>query len=273
MLAMILNRIPSKIKGNALFGFSSLTLSLSLIVFLTLALPRQAFCAQVTLAWDPEPLSSLAGYTLHYGTVSKSYSFTIDAGSRTSATITGLTEGITYYFAATAYDISGNESAFSNEVAYTVPSTVNNGKATIREIFWRNTATGQNMVWYMNGTTMTNSAGIYAIADQTWTIVGTGDFNNDGKPDILWRNTATGQNVVWYMDGANLNNWADIYAIADQTWTIVGTGDFNNDGKTDILWRNTATGSNVVWYMDGVTMTNWAALPANTDLNWKIVGR
>ena len=100
-----------------------------------------------------------------------------------------------------------------------------------RAIVWRNTSTGENKVWYMNGTTMTSSADLYAVADQTWTIVGTGDFNNDGNTDILWRNTSTGENAVWYMNGVNLTSWAIFYAVADQTWKIVGTGDFNNDGK------------------------------------------
>lgn len=35
--------------------------------------------------------------------------------------MTGLTPGATYYFAATAYDASGQESDYSNEVAVTIP--------------------------------------------------------------------------------------------------------------------------------------------------------
>jgi hypothetical protein len=140
------------------------------------------------------------------------------------------------------------------------------------DIILRNSATGENKVWYMNGTTMTSSANLYAVADQTWTVVGTGDFNNDGKTDIVWRNTSTGQNIVWYMNGTTLTSWANLPAVADQSWQIVGTGDFNNDGKTDIVWRNSATADNVVWYMNGVNMTSWVALPANTDPSWKAVG-
>ena len=75
-----------------------------------------------------------------------------------------------------------------------------NGDANA-DILWRNTVTGQNMVWYMNGVTFTGSASIPALADTNWAIVGTGDFNSDGKTDILWRNTSTGGNYVWYMDG------------------------------------------------------------------------
>jgi hypothetical protein len=36
--------------------------------------------------------------------------------------ISGLTAGATYYFAAVAYDGSGNESGFSNEIIYAVPA-------------------------------------------------------------------------------------------------------------------------------------------------------
>ena len=35
------------------------------------------------------------------------------------------------------------------------------------------------------------------VADQNWKVVGTGDFNGDGKSDILWRNTSTGENAIW----------------------------------------------------------------------------
>jgi fibronectin type 3 domain-containing protein len=37
------------------------------------------------------------------------------AGNSTTYPITGLTKGVTYYFAVTAVDATGNESAFSNE--------------------------------------------------------------------------------------------------------------------------------------------------------------
>jgi hypothetical protein len=44
-------------------------------------------------------------------------------GNQTSCTITDLVDTEPYYFAATAYDIYGNESDYSNEVSY---SSVNN---------------------------------------------------------------------------------------------------------------------------------------------------
>ena len=77
----------------------------------------------VTLVWNPSTNSSVAGYNVYYGGASGSYKNEIVAGSATNATISGLIPGSTYYFAATTYDSLGVESAFSSEVAYTVPAS------------------------------------------------------------------------------------------------------------------------------------------------------
>ena len=141
------------------------------------------------------------------------------------------------------------------------------------DILWRNKSTGQNVVWFMNGTTYSNYAELLQVPDTNWEIVGTGDFNGDGKTDILWRNKISGQNVIWLMNGTTYSSYAELIQVSDTNWEIVGTGDFNSDGKTDILWRNKATGENVVWFMDGATKSDWSwILPEVPDTNWEIVG-
>ena len=141
------------------------------------------------------------------------------------------------------------------------------------DILWRNKSTGQNVVWFMDGATMSNWSWILPeVPDTNWQIVGTGDFNSDGKTDILWRNKSTGQNVVWFMDGVAYGSYAWLLEVADLNWEIVGTGDFNSDGKTDILWRNKSTGQNVVWLMNGTTYGSYTWLPDVPDTNWEIVG-
>ncbi len=112
--------------------------SLSLILMLTLLFAApDAFSASATLSWDApttntdgSPLADLAGYKLYYGTSSGSYSQTINVGTTSSYTVTGLLGG-TYYFAVTAYDSEGNESAYSNEVskAFTTQYTLTVSKA------------------------------------------------------------------------------------------------------------------------------------------------
>jgi hypothetical protein len=70
-------------------------------------------------------MSGVSGYRLYQGGTSRVYTNWVDSGSTTQATISGLTVGKTYYFAATAYNSSGVESDYSSEVAYTVPASTN----------------------------------------------------------------------------------------------------------------------------------------------------
>ena len=83
--------------------------------------PTLAHSAQVTIAWDPNTDPNIAGYKVYYGYSSRNYPFVCDTGNHTTCAISGLEEGKTYYFAATAYDLWNNESSYSKEVSYAVP--------------------------------------------------------------------------------------------------------------------------------------------------------
>lgn len=84
----------------------------------------------VTLSWIPpstnsdgSPLTDINGYEVYYGNISGNYTQVINAGKDTAYQICDLTEGLTYYFAVTAYDTSGNESIYSYEVSKTIVSS------------------------------------------------------------------------------------------------------------------------------------------------------
>jgi chitodextrinase len=77
--------------------------------------------AQVTLAWDPSPALDVIGYQVKYGSATAQYTSTIDAGDVTTITVSNLAAGGTYYFAVTAYNMDGRESAPSNEVVFAAP--------------------------------------------------------------------------------------------------------------------------------------------------------
>jgi ELWxxDGT repeat protein/VCBS repeat-containing protein len=139
-------------------------------------------------------------------------------------------------------------------------------------ILWRNYSTGQNVVWLMNGVSLSASASVTAVSDLNWKIQGAGDFNQDGQTDILWRNSSTGNNSVWLMNGLTFITSIAITAVADSNWQIQGTGDFDGDNKLDIVWRNYSSGKNSVWLMNGLTLTTSIAVPAVADPNWKIQG-
>ena len=96
--------------------------AVSLLILISSLVPLPCLAVQsVTLAWDPSADASVVGYNLYYGTVSGSYSSRISVSNTTSATVSGLREGVTYFFVVTAYDSSGLESVPSNEVSYSVP--------------------------------------------------------------------------------------------------------------------------------------------------------
>jgi hypothetical protein len=107
--------ISSKGKKPPLF-FNILTFLL-LAILLVFPYPK-GHCAQVTLTWDPNSETDLAGYEIYYGTSSGNYQWNIDVGNVTIYTLTGLNPGMTYYIAATAYNTSGYESGYSNEVSF-----------------------------------------------------------------------------------------------------------------------------------------------------------
>jgi hypothetical protein len=77
-----------------------------------------AYCFQLTLAWDPNSEPDIAGYIIYYGTESETYAQKVDVGNYQGATISDLELNKTYFFAVTAYDLTGNESSFSNEITY-----------------------------------------------------------------------------------------------------------------------------------------------------------
>ena len=81
----------------------------------------------LTQEWDSNVDEDLAGYIVYYGTASRNYKYDVDIGDRTSVTISGLVDGKKYYFAVTAYDEEGNESAYSAEIAY--PNSVSSGSS------------------------------------------------------------------------------------------------------------------------------------------------
>jgi hypothetical protein len=95
---------PNIIIALAVFFFLSTEISLA---------------GQVTLTWDPPDIfQDVTGYMIHYGTVTGTYSQSVDVGNTTNYTLSNLTDRQAYYFAVTAYNASGYQSVYSNEVSY-----------------------------------------------------------------------------------------------------------------------------------------------------------
>ena len=119
---------------------SIVTTSIFCFIFF-LASTSLSYSAEVTLAWDANTESDLAGYKMYYktGSSGEPYDGTgIDQGDsgisislgnlatpdNPSFSLTGLQDNEFYYLVLTAVDTSGNESGYSTEVMYESSSTV-----------------------------------------------------------------------------------------------------------------------------------------------------
>lgn len=139
-------------------------------VLLLLAFTSAGAAADVTLGWDANTETNLAGYKIYYGTAPGVYGTPITLGIQNTYTITGLPAG-TYYIAITAYNTSGLESGFSNEVSATLTETPTTSKCDINDSGAVNAIDLQIMINVI--------LGLQAMP------AGKGDLNGDGRIDAL----------------------------------------------------------------------------------------
>ena len=141
------------------------------------------------------------------------------------------------------------------------------------DILWRSAA-GVITDWLgqANGGFTNNSSVAASGVPASWTIVGTGDFNGDGRDDILWRNDA-GTVTDWLggASGAFTQNWANLAARVPLSWSVEAVGDYNGDGKDDILWRSD-TGRTTDWLGTGTGAftANWDNAHSGIATSWHV---
>lgn len=138
------------------------------------------------------------------------------------------------------------------------------------DLLWRNSVSGQVVLWLMNGTTLSSAVTLANETSLNWRIQGVGDFTGDNRADILWRNYTTGDNAIWVMDGTRLVSVEFLSPLRDTNWQAQGVADFTRDGRIDILWRNYATGQNAVWTMNGTALVSSVFLPDVPGVNLRV---
>jgi hypothetical protein len=140
-----------------------------------------------------------------------------------------------------------------------------------RDILFRKD-TGELTVWLaqLNGSFVDGSATYGATVSTDWKIIGTGDFNGDGRADILWRNN-DGTLCDWLTNVGGGFAGAASYGVGTN-WNVVLTGDLNGDGKADLLWRDT-TGAVSTWLATSGGAFAATSYASNPGLTWHVEPR
>ena len=108
-------------------------LAIAILPFLGQVLAAPSTVAPVSFAWDVSAEENIAGYRMHFGTESGVYTDVRDVGlvptgpdkDGVQSHLSGELEfefGTTYFTAITAYNTSGLESDYSNEISFTTPT-------------------------------------------------------------------------------------------------------------------------------------------------------
>lgn len=93
----------------------------------------------------------------------------------------------------------------------------------IDDLVWRNSVTGQNAVWTMNGEVVQSSDFLPPLASTDWEIIGAADYTQDNQTDLAWRNRVSGANAIWEMDGLSRVSSSFIPPLASNNWIAIGT--------------------------------------------------
>jgi len=144
------------------------------------------------------------------------------------------------------------------------------GKA---DVLWRNSATGENYVYFMSGMLIAREGYLRAVPDPDWQVAGIGDFDGDGRDDLFWRQAKSGENYVYPMDGLAIKaSEGYTRTVSEPAWQVAGIGDFDGDGKADVFWRNATSGENYLYLMNGTAISGEGYIRTVSDPGWEVKG-
>lgn len=123
--------------------------------------------------------------------------------------------------------------------------------------------------YLMNGSSVKKFVGIGTSGSSSEFIVGTADFNHDGKDDLLLHNPVNGEVAIWYMNGGGILA-THLLGGAVAPWKAMAIGDFDGDGWPDVLLQNTSTGQIIEWRTQNSNIVG-TALILTPPPSWTLV--
>ncbi|MHB8108962.1 MAG: InlB B-repeat-containing protein [Syntrophorhabdaceae bacterium] len=220
----------------------------ALVFFLS---AHNAAAANVSLAWDAA--AGVAGYKVYYGTSSRNYTASVNVGNTTTRTVSSLTDGTKYYFSVTAYNSSGVESPYSNEVSYGGSTSCAYTLSPTSASFGTAGGTGSISVAAAAGCSWTASTGV------SWATISSGS-------------TGSGSGTVTYRVSANTGATRSAsFSVAGKAFTISQSGASSSGTGYTLTVTKNGTGSGTVTtnppgstYASGTAVTLTAAPGTNS---------
>ena len=255
------------------------TVLIPLFFFLcAIALPS-AFAGTVNLAWDPSTGPNIAGYKMHYGTASKSYSYNVNVGKSTSCSLSGLTSGKKYYFAATAYNSNNVESSYSTEISYTVPTaTTNDPPPTNPSTNVTTDYNSSSTVFAFEAEEGDKSSPMVAATDSKsssgkyiWAPNGSGGYSQ-----YTFKVTSAGNYIVWGRvlapDGDSDSFFVSMDGKADSLWDVAPSSSWtwdkvNHRGGADPVVYNLNSGTHTLLIKQRENGTKLDGIVITKDMN------
>ncbi len=230
------------------------------------------------LTWQANTETDIFGYRIYYGTSNRNYGLPIPVDG-TEHSITGLNSDVTYYFAVTAVDSSGNESGYSfPEIIKTIliadtiapsisigfPTSVSSYNTTtssvdisgtasdnkgVTEVVWSNSAGGSSTA---SGTNSWSVAGVDLVEGNNVITITAHDAAGNEALDIItivYTIVDTTAPVVAITSPTT----GTAYGIESDTLNIGGTAS-DGRGVTQVSWSNSRGGSGTA-----TGTTSWSA--------------
>jgi len=104
---------------------------------------------------------------------------------------------------------------------------------------------------------------------KSWQIVGSGDYNGDGRSDILLHNATENKFDLWTMMGGSTYESEILPDDFGNAAQVIASGDFDGDGMSDILWRDLESGDVDIW---GLTEGSPLGLLEGGGDPWSAIG-
>jgi subtilisin family serine protease len=111
-----------------------------------------------------------------------------------------------------------------------------------------------------------------------WTVVGVGDFTDNGIDDLVYYGAVSGITQIEYLNGtSNVGGGyiANSPFEGNPGWTVVGVGDFTGNGKDDLVYYDAYSGLTEIEYLNGNNNVGGGLIansPFQDNPAWRVVG-